>query len=147
MKSRLASFFAADELPGLCVAQTAPTHACVGCPSETEVDESVLAAAQWSVASVNRARNSPHPLEMVRVRKASKQVVAGIKFTLVLEVAESDCANDGEEHVLSACPVRADAQLQLLTIEVRAGPPQPAARVHAPRALPHTHPPSRPSNP
>lgn len=57
-----------------------------------EVDEDVLAAASYFIESMNRASNSLTPATLGRVVSVKKQVVAGIKYHIVVEMS------DGHQH-------------------------------------------------
>lgn len=115
-------------------AKSAPTHPCVGCASEVEVNEEVLAAARFGVAAVNRERNSVYALSFVRVVRATSQVVAGVKYTITFEAAESTCRNDGHAHELADCPVAEGTRPEFHAIEVRAALGAPCAGAASPRA-------------
>jgi hypothetical protein len=114
----MVAFFAADAQPGICVAGEPAKHTCVGCPADAAVDDALLEVARWGTAEANRQIGGAFSYELVRVRSASKQVVAGIKYTLALEVVLSTCANDGVEHAPGACGVQQGAHPQILTVQV-----------------------------
>ncbi|KAG8470900.1 hypothetical protein KFE25_009321 [Diacronema lutheri] len=119
LKTRVLEFFAPDARSGVCTTREPLAPACVGCPSPAPPDdEGIIDAARWAVATVNAGRNNAHALELVRIASASKQVVAGIKYMLTIEVGESSCANDGRQHEVGACPLLADTQTLLLDVEV-----------------------------
>jgi hypothetical protein len=62
----------------VCVQKEPLVPRCVGCPSVASVDDDALAeAARWGVLEVSKARNGARSLELVRIVRASKQVVAG----------------------------------------------------------------------
>ncbi|KAJ1632414.1 hypothetical protein T492DRAFT_988650 [Pavlovales sp. CCMP2436] len=112
--SRMASYFMATavaEQEGLCVRQEPLAHPCAGCKSPAKIDDAVLDAARWSVVAVNGARNSSTSLEMVRVVRATQQVVAGVRYVITIEVDDSDCVNDGLQHAEGACQLTGPTQL------------------------------------
>ncbi|KAJ1623958.1 hypothetical protein T492DRAFT_845123 [Pavlovales sp. CCMP2436] len=88
----------------------------VGGKTPATIDEAVLNAARWSVVAVNDARNSPTSLKIVRVVRATQQVVAGVRYVITIEVGDSDSANDGLQHAKGA--YRLTGPTQLLEVDV-----------------------------
>ncbi len=54
-------------------------------------EEGVLAAATAAVKHIDTASNSVYSTALLRVVSATKQVVAGLKYSLVLEAAPTTC--------------------------------------------------------
>ena len=54
-------------------------------------DDGVQSAAARGVDLVSAQRNGVFDLAVTRVVRATKQVVAGLKYSLVVEVGESHC--------------------------------------------------------
>lgn len=81
---------------GICrgpVEEETPTNAGVpGGISKADVDEAILGAARFCVDSMNAQSNSLTPPTMSRVVSATKQVVAGIKYRIKVEMS------DGHQH-------------------------------------------------
>ena len=60
--------------------------------TRAEVDEAMTAAANFCVTDMNSASNALTPPTMVKIVEATKQVVAGIKYHLKVEMS------DGHQH-------------------------------------------------
>jgi hypothetical protein len=84
---------------------------------ELKSDE-VQAAARQALALVDRRRNSMYATQLVRVVYGYRQVVAGMKYTLVLESGITDCRNTGEVVSLEACPIRTGAPLSRVVVQI-----------------------------
>ena len=66
----------------------------VGGPREIDPeDPQVLDAAKHGVMLLNQKLDGTKAMVLNHVVKATTQVVAGIKYNLIVEVAESDCPN------------------------------------------------------
>lgn len=72
----------------------------------------VEAAAACVVANLNAQSNSVYQLQLVRVLAATQQIVAGIKYNLVVETGMSTCMNNGNAQTLAACPVSSSSLQQ-----------------------------------
>jgi len=80
-------------------------------------DDGAISAARGALALLNAQSNSAAPLEMVELVSARSQVVAGMKYELVLDAGLSSCANDGAEHTLEACPVDSPARYTIVVVD------------------------------
>lgn len=78
-------------------------------------DAGVQAAALCAVADLNARSNSMYQTELVAVLSATRQVVAGTRYELVLAAGLSQCRNNGAALDLAQCPVAAEAVGQYTT--------------------------------
>ncbi|CAG2056697.1 unnamed protein product [Timema podura] len=84
----------------------------VGGASPASVSDSgVQRAASTALAHLNRVSNSLYSHTLITLVNATKQVVAGLKYSLVLEVGESTCAKN--EANASTCPLREGSGIQI----------------------------------
>nr|CAD7425771.1 unnamed protein product [Timema monikensis] len=84
----------------------------VGGASPASVSDSgVQRAASTALAHLNSVSNSFYSHTLITLVNATKQVVAGVKYSLVLEVGESTCAKN--EASASTCPLREDSVAQI----------------------------------
>ena len=62
----------------------------VGAPRDVSIDDpDVLAATKFAVATLMERSNSLTPANLIRIKSAQTQVVAGIKYTLHLVMSDS----------------------------------------------------------
>ena len=72
----------------------------------------VANAAQFAIQQINAQSNNMFAMLLSSVTEASSQVVAGTKYTLVVEaVQSSDCRNDGQPHTLCSCSADQNKQV------------------------------------
>ncbi|XP_065920404.1 cystatin-like [Dysidea avara] len=78
-----------------------------GGPSQIDdvTDESVVAAADFAVTEMNKRSNSEYKLVRSNIVGGTMQIVAGVKYTLLLEVGLSHCHNDYKPSTLEECPL------------------------------------------
>jgi len=107
--------------------------------------EAVIAAAKEGMRLLNLNRLNGTGLgasrltaiEIVRLVSAQKQVVTGTKYKIVLEAGESQCANDGQAHDLSACPVIIPKQYTITVVDTQWHTPRYILLGHFEQALMH----------
>jgi len=76
--------------PGVCTAP--PARQLVGALTPAEVDDEANAAAKFATGEIMKMSNELYPASLSKVISVKKQVVAGIKYVLVLEMT------DGKQH-------------------------------------------------
>ncbi|NWW89338.1 CYT protein, partial [Rhynochetos jubatus] len=59
--------------------------------TDVENDEGLQRALQFAMAEYNKASNDMYSSRVVRVLRAQKQIVAGIKYTMKVEVGRTTC--------------------------------------------------------
>merc|ERR1712159_620819 len=79
-------------------------------------DQDVLSAAEAAIDLVNEQSNSLYAIQAVRVVSAKRQVVAGIKYELVIDAGLSSCLKSAPSHTLAACPLTGSAQRYTITL-------------------------------
>jgi len=79
-------------------------------------DQDVISAAEAAIDLVNEQSNSLYAIQAVRVVSAKRQVVAGIKYELVIDAGLSSCLKSAPSHTLAACPLTASAQRYTITL-------------------------------
>ncbi|XP_055879268.1 uncharacterized protein LOC106074746 [Biomphalaria glabrata] len=77
-------------------------------------DKALLEVAQWAVEYLNRMSNSIYKKVMVKVGKATKQVVNGYRYEFLVTVTPTTCHNNVEnaKKTLKECPAADDAKPQ-----------------------------------
>lgn len=75
----------------------------VGAPAKVDVDaEDVVLAARQAAFDYNKKVNDARMFGLVRVRAATKQVVAGLKYGLDLDLAPTQCTKAQAAEVSNA---------------------------------------------
>ena len=78
----------------------------VGGASSVDVnDVDLLAALDAGMLALNAQSNSLYLYQRVRVVSATKQVVAGLKYTIQIEMGTSECLKTVESSSLDECPI------------------------------------------
>ncbi|EPQ06552.1 Cystatin-M [Myotis brandtii] len=80
-------------------------------------DPQVQKAAQAAVASYNMGSNSLYYFRDTRILKAQRQLVAGIKYYLTVEMGSTACRKSsvtGDRMDLTTCPLAAGVQEEKL---------------------------------
>ncbi|ELK13318.1 cystatin-M [Pteropus alecto] len=80
-------------------------------------DPQVQKAAQSAVASYNMGSNSLYYFRDTHILKAQRQLVAGVKYYLTLEMGSTDCRKSavaGDHIDLTTCPLAAGTQEEKL---------------------------------
>jgi hypothetical protein len=72
-------------------------------------DEAMLAALQAGMKIMNQQSNSGKLQLVVRVLEVTRQVVAGLKYVIRIEMGQSECRISDDERTLEECPVDSTA--------------------------------------
>ncbi|KAG8522631.1 Cystatin-M [Galemys pyrenaicus] len=94
-----------------------PEHLVGGLKELDPKDPQVLKAAQAAVASYNMDSNSLYYFRDTNILKAKRQLVAGVKYFLTLEMGSTACRKTavfGDHVDLTTCPLAADGEQEKL---------------------------------
>ncbi|XP_005864528.1 PREDICTED: cystatin-M, partial [Myotis brandtii] len=99
-------------------ARARPAERMVGGVTDLKpTDPQVQKAAQAAVASYNMGSNSLYYFRDTRILKAQRQLVAGIKYYLTVEMGSTACRKSsvtGDRMDLTTCPLAAGVQEEKL---------------------------------
>ncbi|XP_058919709.1 kininogen-1 isoform X2 [Kogia breviceps] len=103
---RIASFSqTCDVYPGEDIVQQ-PTRICAGCPTSIPVNSPELEELlDHSIAKFNAENNGTFYFKIVTVEKATVQVVAGKKYSIVFTVRETTCSKESNEELTKSCEI------------------------------------------
>ena len=87
-----------------------------GASSVDANDVDMLAALDAGMLALNAQSNSLYLHQRVRVVSATKQVVAGLKYTIQIEMGTSECLKTVESSSLDECPVAGDIEIHSLVV-------------------------------
>jgi len=89
----------------------------VGAPGSIDnAEENMLAALEAGMVLLNAQSNSLYLHQAIRVISATKQVVAGLKYTIQIEMGTSECFKTVESSSLDECPVAGDTAVTELVV-------------------------------
>merc|ERR1711865_807941 len=89
----------------------------VGTPGSIDnAEENMLAALEAGMVLLNAQSNSLYLHQAIRVISATKQVVAGLKYTIQIEMGTSECFKTVESSSLDECPVAGDTEIHSLVV-------------------------------
>lgn len=107
--------------PSYCSSNAAPASApggsdCAGCPEHvtgTTYEEETLEAARAAVGLINAQDNAMYGSQFVQIVPGTltKQVVAGYRYTMSIQMAQTTCRNTGTVLDETTCPVAHGAQV------------------------------------
>ncbi|XP_027520414.1 cystatin-like [Corapipo altera] len=89
----------------------------VGAPEvidNPENDEGLQRALQFAMTAYNRASNDMYSSRVVRVISAKRQIVAGVKYIMKVELARTTCTKPAAD--LQRCAFRDEPQMAKHTI-------------------------------
>ncbi|NWZ38780.1 CYT protein, partial [Brachypodius atriceps] len=89
----------------------------VGAPEtieDPENDEGLERALQFAMTAYNRASNDMYSSRVVRIISAEKQVVAGVKYIMEVEIARTTCTKPATD--IQRCAFRQEPQMAKHTI-------------------------------
>ncbi|XP_027552771.1 cystatin-C [Neopelma chrysocephalum] len=89
----------------------------VGAPEvidNPENDEGLQRALQFAMTAYNRASNDMYSSRVVRVISAKRQIVAGVKYIMEVEIARTTCTKPAAD--LQRCAFRDEPQMAKHTI-------------------------------
>ncbi|NXB27262.1 CYT protein, partial [Rhagologus leucostigma] len=89
----------------------------VGAPEtidNPENDEGLERALQFAMTAYNRASNDMYSSRVVRIISAKKQVVAGIKYIMEVEIARTTCTKPATD--IQRCAFREEPHMARRTI-------------------------------
>ncbi|XP_065188606.1 cathepsin L-like [Sycon ciliatum] len=126
-------------LCALALATSAYAQLLGGVSSADPSDKSVVDAAAFAVQQINARENSMFAQLLSVVVEASSQVVAGVKYSLVVETLRStECRNDGELHSMCSCAADSSNPLRY-EVEVLSQPwKQPEMQLLSTKSVPVT---------
>ncbi|XP_069414467.1 kininogen-1 isoform X1 [Ovis canadensis] len=106
LQLRIASFLQKCDLyPGEDFVQP-PTKLCVGCPKPIPVDSPELEEPlNHSIAKLNAENNGTFYFKIDTVKKATVQVVAGKKYSIVFIARETTCSKGSNEELTKSCEI------------------------------------------
>ncbi|XP_040108727.1 kininogen-1 isoform X2 [Oryx dammah] len=106
LQLRIASFLQKCDLyPGEDFVQP-PTRLCVGCPKPIPVDSPELEEPlNHSIAKLNAENNGTFYFKIDTVKKATVQVVAGKKYSIVFIARETTCSKGSNEELTESCKI------------------------------------------
>merc|ERR1712028_103833 len=87
-----------------------------GASSVDTNDVDMNAALDAGMLALNAQSNSLYLHQLVRVVSATKQVVAGLKYTIQIEMGTSECFKTVESSSLDECPVAGDTEIHSLVV-------------------------------
>merc|ERR1711865_561908 len=87
-----------------------------GASSVDTNDVDMNAALDAGMLALNAQSNSMYLHQALRVVSATKQVVAGLKYTIQIEMGTSECLKTVEDSSLDACPVNSDTEIHSLVV-------------------------------
>lgn len=99
-----------------------PTMAGAATPVDDVTEADVASSIRVAIDAVNARSNSMYRLTLSRVVSATKQVVAGLKYTFTLELGESACRNDHSAKEDDECPLTASMAVTTYTVQVLSQP-------------------------
>ncbi|XP_001382093.3 cystatin-C [Monodelphis domestica] len=103
-------------LPLLLIALVCAVHAerkprlVGGITEANENEEGVQRAVNFAISEYNKASNDKFGHRIVRVVRAQKQLVAGIKYILEVEISRTTCTKSVTD--FSSCPLHEDPTLK-----------------------------------
>lgn len=82
-------------------------------------NEQALQAVDFSLARLNQESNDLFKSKLIKLNKAMRQVVAGVKYVLEFTISPTTCTkNDVEQLDLKTCPVQKNAKQKNCVVEV-----------------------------
>ncbi|XP_075411995.1 kininogen-1 [Tenrec ecaudatus] len=85
-----------------------PTRVCAGCPMEVATNSLELQEAlNHSITKLNAQHNKTNYFKIESVKKATVQVVAGKKYSVVFVARETKCSKDGNDELMHTCESKA----------------------------------------
>lgn len=92
----------------------------VGGPSSVDVEsEAIVDAGRHAVMMMNARSNNLYATVLVRVLSGTKQVVAGMKYHLRVEVGDSVCRNvRGKIRTIEECPLLRTSNTQVYSMDL-----------------------------
>jgi len=81
-------------------------------------DESVTVAAAFAVKDFNAKSNSMYRTELIKVHSVSKQVVAGMKYSMIFTIAHTNCMKGSNDEVCKTLNNEPKAEIQLVSCKV-----------------------------
>ncbi|XP_055424769.1 kininogen-1 isoform X1 [Bubalus kerabau] len=89
-----------------------PTMICVGCPKPIPVDSPDLEEAlKHSIEKLNEEHNGTFYFKIDTVKKATVQVVAGLKYSIVFIARETTCPKGSNEELTKSCEINIHGQI------------------------------------
>ncbi|XP_007195311.2 kininogen-1 [Balaenoptera acutorostrata] len=83
-----------------------PTRICAGCPRPIPVDSPELEEPlDHSIAKLNVENNGTFYFKIDTVKKATVQVVAGKKYSIVFTARETTCSKESKEELTKSCEI------------------------------------------
>ncbi|XP_034845997.1 kininogen-1 isoform X1 [Mirounga leonina] len=119
LQLRIASFSQKCELyPGEDFVQP-PSKICPGCPRDIPVNSPELEVAlNHSIAKLNAENNGTFHFKIDSVKRATVQVVAGEKFSIVFIARETMCSKESNEELAESCQINKYGQILECKAEV-----------------------------
>nr|CAD7396221.1 unnamed protein product [Timema poppensis] len=107
------------EEPAVAVEETvvvAPSY-CTGCPTDLNTDNPALGEfTEQALSMIDDSSNQEYIHNIVKILRAQRQVVSGVKYTLLMEVVETSCLKgSGTERQL--CEARSGVKTRLCFVE------------------------------
>ncbi|XP_032338489.1 kininogen-1 isoform X1 [Camelus ferus] len=88
-----------------------PGKICPGCPTVIPVDSPELEEAlNHSIAKLNAENNGNFYFKIDFVEKATAQVVAGMKYSIVFRAKETTCSKESNEELTESCEINKHGQ-------------------------------------
>ncbi|XP_006220205.3 kininogen-1 [Vicugna pacos] len=88
-----------------------PGKICAGCPTVIPVDSPELEEAlNHSIAKLNAENNGNFYFKIDFVVKATAQVVAGVKYSIVFRAKETTCSKESNEELTESCEINKHGQ-------------------------------------
>nr|XP_005910824.1 PREDICTED: kininogen-1 isoform X2 [Bos mutus] len=89
-----------------------PTRLCAGCPKPIPVDSPDLEEPlSHSIAKLNAEHDGAFYFKIDTVKKATVQVVAGLKYSIVFIARETTCSKGSNEELTKSCEINIHGQI------------------------------------